>query len=775
MGTHSQRGCHRVNGDGEFFAGHGYLEVPHLVQWMATLRCGLRCEHCLAAGSAMGLADMALDKVQGLIDQVAAMGVEEFLITGGEPLVREDLAEVIEYLGRRQVRWTLNTAAMPDERLRTVIGRHRPCFVAVSLDGPKEVHDGFRGKVGAWDQAMAAIAFFKSLEGVRVCAGTTVTTRNVDALDETFHLAVASGADQWGIHLLVPEGRAADRKDLFLSRQQLKWLIQFVAHKRRYFRVQMADEIGYLGMLEPLVRDIPLTCGAGRSQCVVLPDGEVVPCTTLDRSCSEGSLHGQSLMQIWTEGFQDLRAWRPSGKCRRCDYSVACRGGCWLQRKAGTQCFKDVWHVPGALKTAAGIAICLGGLDGGPSAQASTQAVSLPGALSFQTIPVVQPTAEVQAAPTDPLALDVAIARYYIDLAAQRTSTTQTWSDPGWTFFNDFQAGTLPPDTMGRCARVAAALETQQRSLSLAALCWRVVVEPLFDAGTEEACSQSDRQVIRDTLAAIERKASQWRTEIFEKSLDTYLRTGRGRPHGSIMTKSSPPSITVYYDPLTLDSSRERWGVGGSPDTREAAEAYFQGHHYADQMDLVFSFSGQGEILQYALGDVNAVSSQTTGLHTMGPFDAIETVTAVTLQFAVMGSLKTNPYYSGSIQGDELLLNDLSAESDLSATFRVWLPAGRQYTYVELLDTIYQQDRGQLLSIAYDRLVGSGTTLWGQNATVLVAVYQNGPLLWPAVRAIIEDPSVIAFASGPPTRSITLNLTALQRGAVLKDVDYWMF
>jgi len=246
MGTHSQTGSHRVFGSGEFFAAHGYLRVPILVQWMATLKCGLSCGHCLAVSREAGFGDMPLQKVRRLIDEVAQMGVREFLITGGEPLVRDDLGEVIECLGRKGVSWTLNTAALPSQDLRAAIARRPPGFVAVSVDGPRPVHDAFRGRAGAWNEAMEAIRFFKSLPGVRLCAGTTVTRQNYDHLDETFHLVTASGADQWGVHLLVPEGRAADRPDLFLSKTQLRRLIKFVARKRRYFRVEMADEIGYL-------------------------------------------------------------------------------------------------------------------------------------------------------------------------------------------------------------------------------------------------------------------------------------------------------------------------------------------------------------------------------------------------------------------------------------------------------------------------------------------------------------------------------------------------
>ena len=103
--------------------------------------------------------------------------------------------------------------------------------------------------------------------------------------------------------MLVHEGRAALRNDLFLSRSQLRHLIPFVARKRRIFDVEMADEIGYLGDFEPLVRGCPLSCGAGRSQCVILPGGDVVTCTTLDISCSEGNIREKPLREIWDSDF----------------------------------------------------------------------------------------------------------------------------------------------------------------------------------------------------------------------------------------------------------------------------------------------------------------------------------------------------------------------------------------------------------------------------------------------------------------------------------------
>jgi len=775
MSTHSQVGCHRVNSSSEFFARHGYLETPSLVQWMATLRCGLRCEHCLAAESEAGFEDMPIEKVRGLIDEVAQMGVGEFLVTGGEPLARADLAEVIDYLGRKRVNWSLNTAAMPDKSLREVIASNRPGFVAVSLDGPKPVHDTFRGKAGAYDEAVEAIRFFKSLEGVRVCAGTTVTSRNCDCLHETFHLVVAGGADQWGIHLLVPEGRAADRPDLFLSKTQLKRLIKFVARKRRYFDVEMADEIGYLGYLEPLVRDLPLSCGAGRAQCVILPNGEVVPCTTLDRSYSAGNTHERRLAQIWAEGFEELRSWRPSGKCVRCDYSPACRGGCWLQRKSGTECFKEVWHVPGALKTAAGIAICLGTL----AAPAGNGAVPVARHRSAYRIGAV----------AEPVTLDQAIMNFYVDQVVGRITAPPggvDWNDPGWKFFKDFTEGTLPQDVSERCAAIRSALETQQKSLSLIGLSWRALNEPLFEGDGTNECSETERQTIRDTLTAMQQKAEQWRLEIFESQLDPYLSNGRYTyPPRGMMSKAGPrPGDRETYS-LSADLNEERWGPGANPETREAAQAYLLDHHYAEDMDLTFRFSVAGSLNKYTGGTKEAVSSpigysgswgdSTVGLERIGVFDVIETIEPVTLSFEMKGSLRVfRPYDSQ----ERDLLNDADKETDLDMVLQVTLPGAREYTYVELVNAIYETRRGALLlSMAYDWLWPTPLAAWSGSVSVLSVVHENGALLWPAFRDIMKSDSIPPdIAQGvKPGDTPPVTLDEIHWRAMLKDADFWMF
>jgi radical SAM protein with 4Fe4S-binding SPASM domain len=327
---------------------------------MTTARCPLACPHCLAAEEeGTSGPELTVEEAARLIDGAAATGAAELLLTGGEPFAREDLPDVIERTAALGLPYAINTAVFPGPEVQRAVERHPPVFAAVSLDGPRDVHDAFRGKAGAFDAAVAAIGWFAKL-GVRTAAGTTVTRFNLGALDRTFRLATRSGAASWGLHLLVPEGRARRRPDLFLRRHELRGLLRFAAARRSLFPVQVADEIGYCGDAEPLWRDLPMRCGAGTLQCVVLPDGEVVPCTTTDRTVSAGNVRERPLASIWAEGFAELRHPIPEPGCRKCTYLAACGGGCWLQRRAGAACARDLWERKPATRTAASLAVALG-------------------------------------------------------------------------------------------------------------------------------------------------------------------------------------------------------------------------------------------------------------------------------------------------------------------------------------------------------------------------------------------------------------------------------
>ena len=570
MASHSKTSRHGtprpVGADGSFLPEHGWSRVPELVQWMVTLRCPLLCPHCLAA--AVETAEMGLQEARRLVEEVAELGVGELLLTGGEPLARTDLPDIIAMLRVNGVRWSLNTAVAPDRRAQAAIEQWPPCFVAVSLDGPPEVHDAFRGRRGVFAQAVESIAYFRRFVP-DVAAGTTVTAFNFPHLRRTFGAVLESGATCWGLHLLVPEGRAQRRPDLALSRRQLRELLRFAAQRRDCFPVTMADEIGYCGPWEPLVRDAPFFCGAGRVQCVVLPDGDVVPCTTLDRSTSAGNVTRTPLRDIWENGFAELRARRPEGRCARCRYAAACDGGCWLQRRHGKQCFRDAWRLPRLARTAA--AVCLG--------IAATGA--LPEGDAAAPEPAREAVSEQDAEATRMEVLQRHIVQWYASyLGGPRAPTIESLrkslqkelpDDPAADYLIAFMEGERPPELQERARQIEEALTTEQRSLCLIGLAWRDVTEWCLDGPHPSDRTAEQRAALRELIGSVARSARAWHEEILRDKLDVFLRQPVAY-RGYLRTKSGRP---IGVSPLVkLPHKRGYMIEPGGPGAMREARAY---------------------------------------------------------------------------------------------------------------------------------------------------------------------------------------------------------
>ena len=659
-----------TNGDDTFFIEHGWTRAPRLVQWMTTFRCPLSCEHCLAADGRA--ADMKAAHAAQLIEQVAAMGVEEFLLTGGEPLVRADLPEIIGMLRANGVRWSLNTALMPDRRVRAAVEKWPPVFVAVSIDGPEAVHDGFRGCPGTLRRALDSIAYFAAIIPGRVAAGTTVTSKNFAHLPATFGIVLESGASQWGLHLPIPEGRAARRKDLFLSAAQLKQLLRFTAAKRNHFPVTLADEIGYCGFWEPLVRNEPFFCGAGKAQCVVLPDGEVVPCTTTDPSASAGNVLRRPLAEIWETGFVELRRWQPRSKCRSCRLAIACQGGCWLQRRHGAECFRNAWRMPESATTI-GLAVCLGLAAAGHAL----------GDEAAKHRPPPTPISDAEAARMQ--VLQSSIVQWYasqfhgrrvLDAKQVKAELHKALpDDPGAKYFLRFAEGKLPNKIEDRSTEIAAALQTQQRSLCLIGIAWRDVTEWCLANESPQRRTDAQRKALCDITVKLGQTAEAWRSEIFNQKLDPFLR----RPvqyRGFFASKAGPSASQLVSGKLTAS----RWSGGKSlANTSAITDQFLAEHPYAETMNLKY-VSSEGAALQSLRAGKTADAD---GI--LRVFDLLlvpkRTTKPVVLTFP-FGNRKLD----------------------------VTLPDSVQLTYGDVLRLVYEQNLQAFQDVQFDRLMASTST-----------------------------------------------------------------
>ena len=188
--------------------GEVFPAVLRRVYWETTAGCNLRCIHCrridvLAKGSPE---ELTTAQARNLIDDLAGMGKPVFILSGGEPLFRRDIFEIVSYARDAGLPVALSTnGTLVDARMA---GKIRDCgvyYASISLDGAQQAtHDVFRGK-GSWERAMRGFFHLKNV-GIKVQINFTVTRQNVKELPEMLQLAASFGASALYLFLLVPVG-----------------------------------------------------------------------------------------------------------------------------------------------------------------------------------------------------------------------------------------------------------------------------------------------------------------------------------------------------------------------------------------------------------------------------------------------------------------------------------------------------------------------------------------------------------------------------------------
>lgn len=324
---------------------------PHLVAWEITRRCNLNCAHCRASSADERYEDeLSFEECVGLIDDIGQVGKPVLILTGGEPLVRHDVLEIAGYAVRKGFKvvmgsnGTLLSRAVAVELKKVPVSR-----LAVSLDFPTaEGQDAFRGKVGAYQEALNGIAHAREA-GIEVQINSTISRMNVAYLPDLVSLAIHIGAVAFHPFMLVPTGRAQSLRSEELSPQQyedtLNWIYDRqielgdklffkptdAPHYMRLLKQRQGEAVAsgrtYAGR-HPSMQRITQGCLAGRGFCFISHRGRVQGCGYLD--VEAGNVRERPLGDIWANAplFMQLRdRANLKGKCGACEFKELC-GGC---------------------------------------------------------------------------------------------------------------------------------------------------------------------------------------------------------------------------------------------------------------------------------------------------------------------------------------------------------------------------------------------------------------------------------------------------------------
>ena len=314
-----------------------------LIAWEVTRSCNLACRHCRAEAHPEPYpGELSTAEAKALIDTFPEVGNPIIIFTGGDPMMRSDVYELIAYATGKGLRCVMSpngTLITPENAAMIRDAGVQRC--SISIDGYNaETHDAFRGVPGAFEASMRGIEYLKKA-GVEFQINTTVTKNNLHDFKKIFELCEQVGAAAWHIFLLVPMGRASGLADQVITAEEyeevLHWFYDFrkttSMHLKatcapHYYRImrQKAHEEGISVTPATFGMDaMTRGCLGGTGFCFISHVGQVQPCGYLTLDC--GNVRMTPFPEIWrkAEPFRQFRTQSEyKGKCGVCEFHKVC-------------------------------------------------------------------------------------------------------------------------------------------------------------------------------------------------------------------------------------------------------------------------------------------------------------------------------------------------------------------------------------------------------------------------------------------------------------------
>lgn len=303
-----------------------------IISWNTTNACNMYCKHCYRDAGAKAEDELNTEEGKALIDQIAGAGFKIMIFSGGEPLLRDDIFELVRHARERGLRPVFGTnGSLITGEVARKLKESGAMAMGVSLDSvDPEKHDQFRATPGAWQAAIDGMIACREA-GLPFQVHTTVMDWNMDEVEKLTDLAEEMGAVGHHIFFLVPTGRAVDIEEESLRAEQYEELLQRIMKKQAETKIELkptcAPQFMRIASQLGIKTRFSKGCLAGISYCIISPKGIVQPCAYLN--IPAGNVRETPFGEIWrdSEIFNTLRTEKYSGGCGACGFNKLC-GGC---------------------------------------------------------------------------------------------------------------------------------------------------------------------------------------------------------------------------------------------------------------------------------------------------------------------------------------------------------------------------------------------------------------------------------------------------------------
>jgi radical SAM protein with 4Fe4S-binding SPASM domain len=355
---------HKAGNERLRYSHHGDGVTPRpVVVWAVTRACNLRCVHCYASADASA-AKGELSNAEGraLLEDLKQFEVPAVLFSGGEPLVREDTLELLQYAKQIGLNATLSTnGLLIDDANADRLAQIGLQYAGISIDGLRARHDKLRGKVGAFDQTIAAIDRCRA-RGIKVGVRFTIHALNYNDLDDIFDLCAAHDVQRLCVYHLAYAGRGDGMQRVDLTAEQTRAAVDRIFELTRQFHdrgcplevltVSNHTDAAYL-LLRLEQTDSPRAeevrqrlegTGGNRSGCNIASIDSIgnVHYDQFSWHYNCGNIRQMPFSEIWTRTpdprlatLRNRRAMLPQ-RCQGCRFLPLCNGNLRTRAEAAT-------------------------------------------------------------------------------------------------------------------------------------------------------------------------------------------------------------------------------------------------------------------------------------------------------------------------------------------------------------------------------------------------------------------------------------------------------
>ncbi|WP_066635958.1 putative heme d1 biosynthesis radical SAM protein NirJ2 [Desulfolucanica intricata] len=303
-----------------------------LVSWNTTNACNMYCKHCYRDAGAAVEEELNTQEGKDLIDEIAKAGFKIMIFSGGEPLLRDDIFELVAHArskGLRPVFGTNGTLITPEVARK--LKAAGALGMGISLDSvDPDKHDQFRATPGAWEGAVRGMQNCRKA-GLPFQIHTTVVDWNYNEVEALTDFTVRQGGVAHHIFFLVPTGRAVNIETETLKAEQYENLLHRIMKKQQEVDIELkptcAPQFMRIARQMGLNLRFQRGCLAGTGYCIISPKGDVQPCAYLNIPL--GNVRETPFSEIWknNEVLKELRTLNYKGGCGTCEYKKVC-GGC---------------------------------------------------------------------------------------------------------------------------------------------------------------------------------------------------------------------------------------------------------------------------------------------------------------------------------------------------------------------------------------------------------------------------------------------------------------